>query len=226
MSPHRAHVVHRLVRRDVRPKTELMICAVVGVAAAAVALVASTPPILAVLLGWDIASALYLMWVWSSTRRLDADQTRSRSTSFDPEDARQRDAILLVAAVVSLAAVGLVIARVGPSQGVARALQLGVGLGSVVLSWALVHIVYMLRYAHLYYQAGHRPIDFNGDDDPDYGDFAYLAFSIGMTYQVSDTSLQSRVMRRAALRHALLAYVFGTGILAATINLVASLSSG
>ena len=79
------------------------------------------------------------------------------------------------------------------------------------------------RYADLYYtQDG--GIDFNGDDVPDYRDFAYLAFTIGMTYQVSDTNLQTKAVRRTALRHALLSYLFGTAIIAVMINVVASIA--
>jgi uncharacterized membrane protein len=70
----------------------------------------------------------------------------------------------------------------------------------------------------------HTGIDFNQHDDPDYHDFAYLAFTIGMTYQVSDTDLTTRAVRRTALRHALLSYVFGTAIIAVTINVVAGLA--
>ncbi|SFQ96123.1 Protein of unknown function [Lentzea waywayandensis] len=82
-----------------------------------------------------------------------------------------------------------------------------------------------LRYARLYYYGADGGIDFNQPEPPDYGDFAYVAFSIGMTFQVSDTSLSGREMRRTALKHALLSYLFGTGVLATTINLVASISS-
>jgi uncharacterized membrane protein len=66
-------------------------------------------------------------------------------------------------------------------------------------------------------------VDFNEDDAPDYRDFAYLAFTIGMTFQVSDTTLQTSEIRRTALRHALLSYVFGAVVIATTINLVAGL---
>jgi uncharacterized membrane protein len=86
----------------------------------------------------------------------------------------------------------------------------------------MVHTIYTLRYADLYY-TGSGGIDFNQTDDPDYSDFAYLAFTIGMTYQVSDTNLQTKVIRHTALRHAMLSFVFGTAIIAMTINIVAGL---
>ncbi|MGH9277374.1 MAG: DUF1345 domain-containing protein, partial [Acidimicrobiales bacterium] len=95
-------------------------------------------------------------------------------------------------------------------------------LFGIVLAWAVVHSVYTLRYARLYYQEG-GGIDFSQAADPDYRDFAYVAFTIGMTYQVSDTEVASRSIRHTVLRHALLSFVFGTAILAVTINVVASL---
>jgi uncharacterized membrane protein len=80
----------------------------------------------------------------------------------------------------------------------------------------------MLRYASLYHHNG-GGIAFPQDEPPDYGDFAYLALTIGMTYQVSDTALKDKTIRMTALRHALLSFVFGTGVLAMTINVVAGL---
>jgi uncharacterized membrane protein len=96
---------------------------------------------------------------------------------------------------------------------------------TVALAWLTVHTVYTLRYGDLYYADPVGGIDFNDDDRPDYLDLAYLALTIGMTFQVSDTDLQSRAIRRIAIRHALLSYVFGTVIVAITINVVASLLS-
>ena len=104
-------------------------------------------------------------------------------------------------------------------------MQVGLSLASVVLSWAVVHTVFTLRYARLYYWGPDGGVDFNDDAKPRYSDFAYLAFTIGMTFQVSDTALSANEIRRTTLRHALLSYLFGTGILATAINLVASLTS-
>jgi uncharacterized membrane protein len=100
----------------------------------------------------------------------------------------------------------------------------GLGVISVVLAWVMVHTVFTLRYAHLYY-SGNGGIDFNEKDDPDYRDFAYLAFTIGMTYQVSDTDLQTKAIRRTALKQGLMSYLFGTTIIAMTINIVAGLAN-
>jgi uncharacterized membrane protein len=95
-------------------------------------------------------------------------------------------------------------------------------LVSVALAWSAVHTVYALRYARLYYTPPDGGVDFKGGR-PDYPDFAYLALTIGMTFQVSDTDLTGKPVRRQALRHALTSYVFGTVIVAITVSSVASL---
>lgn len=88
----------------------------------------------------------------------------------------------------------------------------------------MVHTVFALRYAGLYYSGPDGGVNFNDNEKPAYADFAYLAFTIGMTYQVSDTALTTRAVRHTALRHALLSYLLGTVIIAATINLAAGLA--
>ena len=98
-------------------------------------------------------------------------------------------------------------------------------LASVALAWSSIHTVYALRYARLYYSPPEGGIDFH-DDAPSYADFAYLALTIGMTFQVSDTNLTGKRVRRTALHHALTSYVFGAMILAVTVNLVAPLLGG
>lgn len=176
------------------------------------------------LAGWNTATAVYLAWVWMMVWPRDAKQTARWAEYTDPTRALA-DLLVLTAAVASLVAVGFVLAHAARSQGMWELMQVGLSLASVVLSWAVVHTVFTLRYARLYYLGPDGGVDFNDESKPRYSDFAYLAFTIGMTFQVSDTALYSNEIRRTALRHALLSYLFGTGILATTINLVASLTS-
>jgi uncharacterized membrane protein len=98
-----------------------------------------------------------------------------------------------------------------------------VGLVGVFMSWAMLHLMYTARYAHLYYRDPAGGIDFNNSGPPSYRDFFYFSYNLGMTYQVSDTNVSSTEIRAIVLRHTLLSYVFGTVILAATINLVAGI---
>ncbi|MEU3643970.1 DUF1345 domain-containing protein [Lentzea sp. NPDC034063] len=176
------------------------------------------------LVGWDVATLVYLVRAWMVIWPMDAEQTAQHAVRNDPTR-RVAEVLLLVAALASLVSVGFVLARAAHTTGASELLRVGLGVLSVVLSWAVVHTIFTLRYARLYYYGADGGIDFNQSEPPDYGDFAYVAFSIGMTFQVSDTSLSGREMRRTALKHALLSYLFGTGVLATTINLVASISS-
>jgi len=101
--------------------------------------------------------------------------------------------------------------------------MLALGISSVVLAWLAVHTVFTLRYAQLYYADEPGGINFHEEDPPNYGDFAYLAFTLGMTFQTSDPEFNAKVIRRTALQHSLISYLFGAVILALVINIVASL---
>lgn len=179
-------------------------------------------PTLAPLVGWDVAAAVFAIWTWRSIWPMDAGQTARHAAREDPSRAAA-DLFLLIAAVASLVAVGLVIVTAGNKGGLVEGLQVGLGVASVVLSWTVVHTVFTLRYSRLYYSGPDGGVDFNEDAPPRYSDFAYLAFTIGMTFQVSDTNLRSKEIRATALRQALLSYLFGTVIVATTINLIAGL---
>jgi uncharacterized membrane protein len=172
---------------------------------------------------WDVAVLVYVVWTWWTVWRLDPRATRTHAAREDPGRAIA-DIILLAASIASLAAVLFLILRAGQETGGMRALDLTAGLVTVVLSWLLVHTIYTLKYARLYYTKTQGEVEFNESDAPQYTDFAYLAFTLGMTFQVSDTNLKTKEIRVAALRHALLSYIFGTVIIATTINTLASLS--
>ena len=174
--------------------------------------------------GWDVAVAVLLAWVWFTVWPMGTDATAAHATREDPTRA-VTDTILLAAAVASLAAVGFFLLQASSAKGSTQDLLAGVGVATVALSWLLVHTVFTLRYALLYYAGRGGGIDFNQSTAPRYSDFAYLAFTLGMTFQVSDTDLKTPAIRATALRHALLSYLFGAVILAATVNLVAGLGS-
>lgn len=170
---------------------------------------------------WDIAAVVFLIWLWLSLHGCDADRTARLAVREDPGRATT-DALLVLASVASLLAVGALLARAGSQTGSAQLLQVGLGIASVVISWMTVHAIYTLKYARIFYK-NNGGVDFNETRPPSYADFAYLALTIGMTFQVSDTSLKSTEFRRIALRHALLSYLFGTVIIASTISLIGGL---
>jgi uncharacterized membrane protein len=204
---------HRAARRTA-------IAAALGAVASGI-VAAFVPWQATVLVGWSTAATMYCTRVWFVSRSMDARTTELHATSED--DSRfVADVTLLGACVASLVAVGLALVKAAQTGGTGQAVYTGIGVLSVVMSWVLVHTVFTLRYGRLYYE--HRDgIDFHNQSDPTYRDFAYVAFTIGMTYQVSDTELSSRTIRSTALRHALLSYLFGAVIIAMTINVVAGL---
>ena len=175
-----------------------------------------------VLLGWDVAAIGLLASIWLAVASLNDQQTRTHAGREDPS-VRLSELIVLAAGVALLAAVGLVLIRAGHAVGAAKAYLIALGVVSVALSWGVVHTMFTLRYARTFYAPPIGGIDFNESDSPTYLDFAYLAFTIGMTFQVSDTNLTSKAVRRVALYHALLSYLFGAIIVALVINVVSSL---
>jgi len=178
----------------------------------------------AVLLGWSAAALVYVVWVLQSISGKGAEETARIATREDGSRTAA-DLMLLGAAIGSLGAVLMSLVKASSEHGVAKALLTAVAVASVFLSWAVVHLTFTLRYARLFFTEPQGGINFHEDKrDATYVDFAYVAFTIGMTYQVSDTDLTNRQVRSAALRHALLSYLFGTVIIAITINVIAGLA--
>ena len=195
--------------------------AVGGVAAAAAAVGLGASWSVAALFASDVAALVFVIWVWVTAGPADPATTARVARAEDASRAAA-EAILLGAGAASLVAVAFTLGQAGHSHSPGRGLLTALALASVALAWASVHTVFMLRYARLYYSPPDGGIDFHGEA-PDYGDFAYLALTIGMTFQVSDTDLVGKRVRRVALHHALLSYVFGTGIVAITVSSVAAL---
>jgi uncharacterized membrane protein len=175
-----------------------------------------------VLIGWDVAVATLLAWILWAVIPLTPAETKENAVREDPS-LRLSELLVLTAGVAVLVAVGLILIKAGGATGGTKAYLISLGVLSVALSWSLVHTVFTLRYARAYYGQPIGGIDFNEDDPPTYLDFAYLAVTIGMTFQVSDTNLTTKVIRRIALNHALLSYLFGAVIVALVINVVSSL---
>jgi uncharacterized membrane protein len=175
-------------------------------------------------IGWDATAIVFCGWIWLAIWPLSAEQTAARATSLDPNRAI-RDVIMLSASVASLAALGMVLVEAHAAAGMTRVLLALLAVLTVAMAWFSVHTIFTLRYALLYYARPVGGINFNQQERPDYRDFAYVALTLGMTFQVSDTNLETSEIRGTALRHALLSYLFGAVILAATVNLIAGLGS-
>lgn len=180
----------------------------------------------AVVAGWDVAALAYLVTIWPNILRSDAAHTEMLARREDP--GRGTAALLLVgASLVSLLGAGFALGAAGGEHGSSRGLLVGAAAVTVALSWLVVNTVYTLRYADLdFADAASGGVSF-GDSDgpgkPTFRDFAYVAFTIGMCYQVSDTTLRDPKVRQTALVHAVLSYVFGVVIVGGSVNLIAGL---
>lgn len=174
------------------------------------------------LAGWAalaiVSSAWALLEVWG----MDAAQTCSHATAEDP-GRRLARTVAIVGSVVSLGAVVAVVLHSRNSNGVDAYLLAGIAVLSVISSWLLIQTDYVLRYAKEYYDGDVGGIDFNQREDPEYSDFVYFSVGLGIAYQVADTNITRNAIRRIVIAQTLLGYLFGAGIIATTINLIAGL---
>jgi len=173
------------------------------------------------LVGWDAGVALYLVLVYSLMARSSIEHIRRNAARHD----EGRVAILVLTVTAALASLGAILAELGSGQGPRSALQLALAAATIVLSWGFIHTMFALHYAHDYYGehgAGKGGLVFPGEQIPDYWDFVYFAFVIGMTSQVSDVAVASRPIRRTVNAHGVVSFFFNTALLALSVNLAAS----
>jgi uncharacterized membrane protein len=219
-------VYHRWLGWHAPALRRLALAAVLGTAAGSGVFAATAGWELALLCGWDVTALAFLATMTPILLRADGERTAHMAVREDVNRDLAR-VLLLVASGVSLGAVALVLHSATDETGAARVIAVTVAVLTIVVSWTVVNTVFTLRYAHLFYGGPGDGVDFGGADvtqePPDYRDFAYLAFTVGMTYQVSDTNLRNRSLRRAVLAHALLAYLFGVVIVSTVVNIVADL---
>ncbi|BBZ76771.1 hypothetical protein MANY_21080 [Mycolicibacterium anyangense] len=174
---------------------------------------------LSLLAGWSALALTFTGWTWSLLWPMDHRRTASHAGSEQPGHVAVIT-LILGGALASLAGVGVLLHRTDD-------LAAGwLAVGAIVLSWLTIHTLFALIYAKHYFDSVHPGgIDFNDPDDhdrPSYSDFFYVAFAVGMSFAISDTNLTSRRMRKTALAHGLLSFVFGTMIIASVVNVVSS----
>jgi uncharacterized membrane protein len=192
----------------------------------AVALLRFLPWGIALVTGWDVTALSFLASIWPIIIRADG-QRAAQLAKREDENRGSANALLLGASVASLLGVAFALDFAGREGGALQVLLIGFAVLTVVLSWTVVNTVFTLRYADLHYGSSEPGIAFDDVEEPDrptYRDFAYVAFTIGMCYQVSDTTIRNRRIRRTVLSHALLSYVFGTAIVGGSVNLIAGLA--
>jgi uncharacterized membrane protein len=171
--------------------------------------------------GWDCGSFTLLALNWQIVWTSDAEETKRRAGAADP--GRTAAWVLaLVASCFSLFACSLVLRHASSIDPQRSPLLVALCLIAVGTAWNLTHTAYTLRYAHLYYRDNDHEggLDFPGKGEPDDLDFAYFAFTIGMTFQVSDVCVTSPQIRRTVLSHAILSFAYNTVIIAITLNVL------
>jgi uncharacterized membrane protein len=218
--PHRAPRLIRIVRT--RPR--LFMSAALAVVVIAVLFAATdwrAPTRL--LVGWDVGVGLYLVLAAVLVARSDVHRLKRRAANQDEGNLT----ILFLTVAAAIASLAAIFAELGTQAGQTRqAGQLILATATVVLSWAFIHSIFALHYAHEYYGEGRdRQVGgmaFPDDQAPDYWDFAYFAFTIGMCAQVSDVTVSSKTIRRTVLTHSIVSFLFNAALLALTVNIAAS----
>ena len=176
------------------------------------------------LAGWDVGTFLYLILACHLMAGSQVGQIRERAAMEDEGQV----GILVLTSAAALASIGAIIAELGTSAmngSVRQPRQLVLALVTILLSWAFTHTIFALHYAHEFYsENGGRGggLTFPGSDEPDYWDFVYFSFVIGMTAQVSDVAVACRPIRRTVTAHGVISFIFNTALLALTVNIAAS----
>jgi uncharacterized membrane protein len=173
------------------------------------------------LVAWDVGVTLYLGLVCRLMARSHVGHIRLQARVED----EGRNAILVLSAAAALASLGAILVELGSSAGSARPpVHLALATLTIVLSWAFTHTIFALHYAHEFYSEDGGPrggLQFPGGEDPDYWDFVYFSFVIGMTSQVSDVAISSKPIRRTVAAHGVISFVFNVALLSLTVNIAA-----
>jgi len=211
--------------RIVKARPRLFICMAIGlvVAAALLLLLTDRPVVWALLVGWDVCGGLYLVFAFHMMAASDVHHMRRRARLQDEGQL----AILILTAVAALASLFAIFALLSTSHGQTRGMaEIILATVTILVSWAFTHTMFALHYAHEYYDEnrGHGGgMEFpGGEREPDYWDFMYFSFVIGMCAQVSDVTVSCKPIRRTVFAHSVVSFIFNAALLALTVNIAAS----
>lgn len=215
-------MAHLTPHHDWHKAKRLGLALVIGIAAALVPLPGGVSGVAHVLVGFSVTALGFAVPLIRLMMRATPEQTEAYADGLDPGRS-VTDIVLGTSALASLAGVGLMLLTKGTSQ-TASVVEAGVAVATVFSAWVLVHTVFGLRYARHWHNAEEGCIDFHMPGPPAYSDFLYMAFAVGVSFAISDTDLRTTAVRRIALRQSWLSYLFGTVVVAATINLIAGMA--
>ena len=180
-------------------------------------------------LAWDIGS-LALLAMAAHLFATGAGARMIRNAARQAEGEWVIFAVTLSGVAFSFVALTAVLGGVKELPPLDKRLHIALVAATLLLSWLVTHVVFALRYAHEYYATDATPgagidggLEFPGQEPPDYWDFCYFSLVLGMTFQVSDVQITSKKLRRLALVHGLIGFLFNTVIVALTVNIAASL---
>jgi uncharacterized membrane protein len=207
--------------RIVRARPRLFVSLLAGLAVAAL-LPSEWRYVTRILVGWDAAVWLYLASIYHLIAKASVSHIRKHAAMDD----EGRWAILVLTVVAALATLAAIIAELGTGQGSGRQFgHLLLATLTILSSWAFIHFIFALHYAHEFYgEDGEKKsgLAFPGNEKPDYWDFVYFSFVIGMTSQVSDVAVTSRAIRHTVTAHGIVSFIFNAALLALTVNIAAS----
>jgi uncharacterized membrane protein len=208
----------RVPLRVIRNRPRLFASAVIG-AAIMLLLPRGWQLPLRIVVGWDIGVALYLTLAYTLIARCDIDYIRRRAARED--EGRTTLLVLIVAA--ALTSLAAIVSELGQGRS-HDPLHLALATVTILLSWALIHTIFALHYAHEFYDEADGEgggLVFPGGAEPDYWDFVYFSFVIGMTSQVSDVGVSARAIRRTVVAHGVVSFLFNIALLALMVNIAA-----
>jgi uncharacterized membrane protein len=224
---------------------KLIISLIIGVVAYFIIAFADLQALPHLIFGWDIFSLCLLILTWITFYKTTPQTIRNQARRQDESRAVFFFIVLIATSGRNLGVILLLISKSADPQ--TKALRLVVTIACMLLSWLLVHTIFTPRYAHMYYSDSKKKkdlgskmnedseddkteesyaagLDFPEDHEPDFVDFAYFSFTIGMTFQVSDVSISSKEIRRLALWHCLLSFGYNATIIALSVNIIGGLT--
>lgn len=212
-----------------RPLHRVMICLAVAAAVFFIVRSFDLEPLVEAVFGWIAFAITYLSLDWIIILKRSVEQIQEMAKKDDGSVVFVFFIVLLAAFASMFAVLFLTVSKEKSNE----TLTVIASVVAMLLSWAMVHTQYIFHYAHEYYDdddegSGEKAegLDFPGDEDPDYMDFAYFSFCLGSTFQVSDVDITSKLIRKIVFVHGLLAFFMNTFVVALTINIVAGLSNG
>lgn len=210
---------------------KLLICIGISIAVYFIVELKDIDVLTHIMISWDSFSLLMIISSWITFFLTQSKQIREQARVQDPKRSVIFIIILVSTLASFLAVLILIVSKKDGNSGAAW--RLPIAIAGMLFSWALIHTIFALRYAHIYY-GDHETkrdihaggLEFPSDDEPGYLDFAYFSFVLGMTFQVSDVQITSKRFRHLALLHGLISFGFTTTMIALTINIIAGFGGG